>query len=139
VAEAGPVTLVADEQGARVGSHLLAAAGAGDGNGDGPAYLVVANGSARRNDTAPGYVDERAVPFDDSVEAALRAPDPEALSRLDVRLARELLVGNPEGLTRLGELLRHARTVAVDFADDPYGVAYWVVCWESAENAHRSR
>jgi hypothetical protein len=137
VAETGPVTLVADDQGARVGRHLLAAAGAAEG--DGPAYLVVANGSARRSDTAPGYVDERAVPFDDAVEAALRAPDPEALSRLDVRVAHELLVGNPGGLARLGELLRHARTVRVDHADDPYGVAYWVARWESAENAQRSR
>ena len=34
------------------------------------------NGSARRNDTAPGYVDERAVPFDAAVEAALRGPTP---------------------------------------------------------------
>jgi hypothetical protein len=31
----------------------------------------------------------------------------------------------------LGELLRGARTVGVDYADDPYGVAYWVARWES--------
>jgi len=135
VAEAGPVTVVADEQGARVGRHLLGGAQEGDGS----SYLVVANGSARRNDGAPGYVDARAVPFDDAVEAALRAPDPEALTRLDVGLASELLVGNPDGLVRLGELLRGARTVGVDYDGDPYGVAYWVARWESAENAHRSR
>ena len=63
----------------------------------------------------------------------------EALSRLDVELAQRLLVGNPAGLVRLGSLLRDARTIGVDYADDPYGVAYWVARWESAEKAHRSR
>lgn len=136
-AQAGPVTLVADEQGARVGRHLLSLAGGREG--DGSSYLVVANGSARRNDSAPGYVDERAVPFDDAVEAALRAPDADALAHLDVELARQLLVGNPAGLVRLGALLREARTVGVDYAADPYGVAYFVARWEPGENAHRSR
>ena len=137
VAQEGPVTLVADAQGARVGVQLLGRGGATEG--DASSYVVVANGSARRNDSAPGYVDERAVPFDDAVEAALRAPDAEALSRLDVELAQRLLVGNPAGLVRLGSLLRDVRTIGVDYADDPYGVAYWVARWESAENAHRSR
>ena len=135
VAESGPVTLVADDQGARVGRHLLS----GAPEGDGPAYLVVANGSARRDDTAPGYLDARAVPFDDAVEVALRAPDPDALAQLDTALAETLLVGNPAGLVRLGELVRGARTAGVDYVGDPYGVAYWVARWESGENAHRSR
>ncbi len=139
LAEAGPVAVVADAQGARVGRHLLATAD-GSVDGDPAAYLVVANGSARRNETAPGYVDERAVPFDDAVEAALRAPDPDALAGLDVDLAAALLVGHPAGLVRLGALLRGARTVGVDYADDPFGVAYWVVRWErEPANAHTSR
>ena len=129
VAEPGPVTVVGDAQGARVGSHLLAAAGGEQGAGS--SYLVVANGSARRNDTAPGYVDVRAVPFDDAVLAALRSPDAEALAALDVGLAEALLVGNPAGLVRLGNLLRGTHTVAVDHVSDPYGVAYWVVRWAS--------
>ena len=125
LAEAGPVTVVGDEQGCRVGRHLLAGAAEGDGS----AYLVVANGSARRNDTAPGYVDERAVPFDAAVEAALRAPDPAALEGLDVDLAAALLVGNPAGLVRLGTLLRRAGPPMMDYAGDPYGVQYWVMRW----------
>lgn len=138
VAEAGPVTVVADEQGARVGRHLLELAG-GAPSSDGPSYLVVANGSARRSESAPGYLDDRAVPFDDAVEKAVRGPDPDVLARLDVDVAQELLVGNAVGLVRLGHLLRGARTVGVDHADDPYGVAYWVARWERGENAHRSR
>jgi hypothetical protein len=131
VGEAGPVTVVGDPQGTRVGRRLLAQSGAEEGAGS--AYLVVANGSARRNDTAPGYVDERAVPFDDRVLAALAAPDPEALAGLDVELAEALLVGHPAGLVRLGELLRGARTVGVDHVSDPFGVAYWVVGWEGPQ------
>ena len=128
VAEAGPVTLVADHQGLRVGRHLLAQARAD--KGDGTAFLVVANGSARRTDSAPGYVDARAIPFDDAVEAALRAPDPGVLAELDTELAGALLVGNAAGLVQLGVLLRAARTIGVDYADDPLGVAYWVARWE---------
>jgi hypothetical protein len=130
VAETGPVTIVADAQGARVGQHLLSAAGGERAAGD-PSYLVVANGSARRSESAPGYVDDRAVPYDDAVEKALRGPDAGALARLDVDLGAALLVGNPGGLVRLGELLRGLHTVGVDYADDPFGVAYWVARWES--------
>ncbi len=132
VGEQGPVQVVGDAQGLRVGRHLLTSAGGSEGAG--PAYLVVANGSARRNDTAPGYVDERAVRFDDAVLSALRAPDPDALAGLDVRLADDLLVGNPAGLVRLGELLRGLSTVGVDHVGDPFGVAYWVARW-SADGA----
>ena len=125
LAEAGPVTVVGDEQGTRVGRHLLAGATEGAGS----AYLVVANGSARRNDTAPGYLDERALPFDAAVGAALREPDPAALESLDVDLAAALLVGNPAGLVRLGTLLRRAGPPMMDYAGDPYGVQYWVMRW----------
>ena len=130
VAEAGPVTVVGDEQGSRVGRHLLAGAAEGDGS----AYLVVANGSARRNDTAPGYLDDRAVPFDAALEAALRGPDPASLAGLDVGLAAQLLVGNPPGLVRLGTLLPSAGPAMVDYAGDPYGVQYWVMRWTVADS-----
>ena len=129
LAESGPVALVADEQGARVGRRLLADVGASQADADAAAYLVVANGTARRNDTAPGYVDDRAVPFDAALEAALRAPEPVTLTGIDVPLADELLVGNPGGLARLGTLLRGAEPALVDYADDPYGVQYWVMRW----------
>ena len=135
LAEAGPVTVVADAQGTRVGRHLVRTAGGIVG--DGSACLVVANGSARRSDTAPGYLDQRAVPFDEAVETALRGPDPDALADVDVALGLALLAGNPAGLVELGGLLLGLDTVGVDYAADPYGVAYWVVRWEG-ENAQRS-
>jgi hypothetical protein len=130
VAEAGPVAVVGDGQGARVGRHLLGLTGAVPTENGGSAYLVVANGSARRSDTAPGYVDERSVPFDAEVEAALRAPDPGTLAGIDVDLGAALLVGNPAGLVRLGTLLHGAEQPLVDYAGDPYGVQYWVMRWQ---------
>ena len=128
LAATGPVVVVADEQGVRVGRRLLADVGATEA-ATAAAYLVVANGSARRTDTAPGYLDERAVPYDAAVESALRRPDSEALRRIDVPLGDELLVGHPAGLARLGTLLRGAEPALVDYADDPYGVQYWVMRW----------
>jgi hypothetical protein len=127
LAEEGPVTVVADDQGARVARHLLSQQRVV--GGEGTSYLVVANGSARRNDTAPGYVDERAVPYDAAVDAALRAPDPAALADIDAVLGDALLVGHPAGLVRLGTLLHGAGPALVDYADDPYGVQYWVMRW----------
>lgn len=100
---------------------------------------MVANGSARLTDASPGYVDERAIPFDDALETALRAPDPEALTALDVDLAHQLLVGNPEGLVDLGGLLPGCRTVSVDYADAPFGVGYWVVRWSTVGESGTTR
>jgi hypothetical protein len=90
---------------------------------------VVANGSARRDEHAPGYIDERAVPFDGAVEAALRAPDVDGLAGIDTAVAVQLLVAGVDGLVRLGTLLRGAGPAMVDYADDPYGVQYWVMRW----------
>jgi len=54
---------------------------------------VVADGSARRTEKAPGHLDDRAEGFDAQVEKALAAGDPELLKALDVNLAEALLVG----------------------------------------------
>lgn len=128
LAEAGPVTVVADPQGRRVAEHLLAAAGS-SASSAGASYLVVANGSARRSEKAPGHLDERAFGFDEAVEKALRTPDPVSLAQTDPALAEELLAGHVAGLRALGELLTTEHLVAVDYADDPFGVRYWVMRW----------
>jgi hypothetical protein len=91
--------------------------------------LVVANGSARRSEKAPGHLDERAAAYDSEVEKALRAGDAEALRGLDPGLAAELMVGNVAGFARFGELLTPGVAPEVDYADDPFGVQYWVMRW----------
>ncbi|WP_068396896.1 hypothetical protein, partial [Kribbia dieselivorans] len=54
--------------------------------------IVVGGGSARRSVAAPGYLDERAQPFDADLAAALRDVDLETLANVDPALAAELLV-----------------------------------------------
>ncbi|MFJ5309660.1 class III extradiol dioxygenase subunit B-like domain-containing protein [Streptomyces sp. NPDC088350] len=94
------------------------------------ALLVMGDASACRTLKAPGYLDERAAPFDAEVARALGAADVAALKALDTELAYELkasgrapwqvLAGAAEGANLGGELL---------YEDAPYGVGYVVATW----------
>ncbi|MCX4765457.1 class III extradiol dioxygenase subunit B-like domain-containing protein [Streptomyces sp. NBC_01275] len=94
------------------------------------ALLVMGDGSACRTLKAPGYLDERAAPFDAAVARALGAADVAALKALDTEPAQELkasgrapwqvLAGAAEGAGLAGELL---------YEDAPYGVGYVVATW----------
>jgi hypothetical protein len=78
------------------------------------ALLVLGDGTARRAATAPGYLDERAEPFDTLVEQALRDGDLPALAALDPELAADLMAaGRPAW-----QVLAAALTPAPD-ADAP--------------------
>ncbi|MEU1464177.1 class III extradiol dioxygenase subunit B-like domain-containing protein [Streptomyces sp. NPDC005727] len=94
------------------------------------AMLVMGDASACRTLKAPGYLDERAAPFDAAVARALGAADVAALQALDPGLAYELkasgrapwqvLAGAAEGAGLEGTLL---------YEDAPYGVGYLVATW----------
>ncbi|PAZ14685.1 hypothetical protein CLM62_17135 [Streptomyces sp. SA15] len=94
------------------------------------ALLVMGDASACRTLKAPGYLDERAAPFDAEVARALGAADVAALRTLDADLAYELkasgrapwqvLAGSAEGAGLSGALL---------YEDAPYGVGYVVAAW----------
>ncbi|GAB2879951.1 class III extradiol dioxygenase subunit B-like domain-containing protein [Streptomyces deserti] len=94
------------------------------------ALLVMGDASACRTLKAPGYLDERAEPFDAEVARALGTADADALVALDTGLARELkvsgrapwqvLAGAAEGTRLEGALL---------YEDAPYGVGYVVATW----------
>ncbi|MBO4255886.1 class III extradiol dioxygenase subunit B-like domain-containing protein [Streptomyces griseorubiginosus] len=94
------------------------------------ALLVMGDASACRTLKAPGYLDERAAPFDAEVARALGAADVAALRALDAELAYELkasgrapwqvLAGAAEGGDLTGALL---------YEDAPYGVGYVVATW----------
>ncbi|MEU2717322.1 class III extradiol dioxygenase subunit B-like domain-containing protein [Streptomyces sp. NPDC007205] len=94
------------------------------------ALLVMGDGSACRTVKAPGYLDERAAPFDAEVARALGAADVAALRALDAEPAHELkasgrapwqvLAGAAEGAALAGALL---------YEDAPYGVGYVVAAW----------
>lgn len=94
------------------------------------ALLVVADGTARRGPTAPGYTDERSSAFDASWLGALGAADAQTLSRLDPALAEELMMSGRAPLQVLAGAAGAGRWVAdLLYADDPYGVQYAVATW----------
>ncbi|MFH9430836.1 class III extradiol dioxygenase subunit B-like domain-containing protein [Streptomyces sp. NPDC017615] len=100
------------------------------GGSDRVALLVMGDGSACRTLKAPGYLDERAAPFDTEAARALGGADLGALAALDAGLARELqasgrapwqvLAGAAEGADLDGTLL---------YDEAPYGVGYLVAAW----------
>lgn len=115
----------------RVGRHLLAEAGFAGVVGPGArGVLVVANGTATRGEKAPGHLDERSFAFDAAVEAALRDGDSAALRDLDTRLGADLWCFDVLALQRLGELASGSVAATMTYADDPFGVRYWVARWE---------
>ncbi|CAM5629533.1 class III extradiol dioxygenase subunit B-like domain-containing protein [Streptomyces fumanus] len=94
------------------------------------ALLVLGDASACRTVKAPGYLDDRAEPFDAEAARALGSADLAALAALDAGLARELkvsgrapwqvLAGAAEDASLAGTLL---------YEDAPYGVGYVVAAW----------
>lgn len=91
------------------------------------ALLALGDGSARRSTAAPGYLDERAVPFDTMVEQAVRAGDLAALAGVDPGLARDLMAtGRPAWQVLAGALGPGRPATDVRYADGPFGVHYLV-------------
>jgi hypothetical protein len=96
---------------------------------DAPAYLVVGDGSARRSEKAPGYVDQRAEPFDAAVAAALAGGDAAALRDLDPVLGADLLAAGVPAWRAIGRAAAGPFDAELLYADDPYGVGYFVASW----------
>ncbi|MET9213947.1 MULTISPECIES: class III extradiol ring-cleavage dioxygenase family protein [unclassified Nocardia] len=97
------------------------------------AVLVVADGAATLTFGAPGYLDERAAPVQDALDAALRDGSRSGLATLDPALCAQLLLDGRAAYQVLGGLF------AADPADPrvrtlyqgaPYGVGYDVSVWE---------
>lgn len=121
----------------RVGRHLLAEAGLvptrtllAPADPDGDAFLVLADGSARRQEEGgPGTFDTRAETFDADIASALAEGEPRALATLDTGLGRELMVAGLDAFTFLGRLPKPARA-SLTYAEAPLGVGYFVAVWE---------
>jgi len=89
------------------------------------ALLAMGGGSARRSVAAPGYLDERAGPFDAAVEAAVRDGNLAALAALDPGLASELLADGRPAWQALAGAIGEARVrTEVLYCDAPFGVGY---------------
>jgi hypothetical protein len=113
----GPVAALAERLGARP---------------DGTVLLVLGDGSARRGEKAPGYLDARAFGFDDAVASALAGGDVAALRDLDAVLAEELMVAGSTALRLLGAVAAvggSTPVAAMTYRDDPFGVSYFVATW----------
>lgn len=110
--------------------ELLAVAGCLTGGAGATGVLLLGDGSARRSEKAPGYLDPRASGYDDLVAAALADGDAAALRELDADLGRELMVGGRSVFRLLG-LLAGDRpvTASLEHRDDPFGVSYFVARW----------
>uniref|UniRef100_A0AAU1HS48 Class III extradiol dioxygenase subunit B-like domain-containing protein n=1 Tax=Streptomyces sp. NBC_00180 TaxID=2903632 RepID=A0AAU1HS48_9ACTN len=94
------------------------------------ALLVMGDASACRTLKAPGYLDERAAPFDASVARALGKADVAALKELDTELARELKASGRASWQVLAGAAEEAGLAgALLYEDAPYGVGYLVATW----------
>ncbi len=124
---------VVEPAGLRVGRELLSAAGfAGEVPADPEGVagvLVLANGSATRSEKAPGFLDDRSFAFDEAIGSALDMGDPQVLRVLDVELGEELWAYDVPAFRRLGVLASRPVTALMTYADDRYGVQYWVARW----------
>lgn len=118
-----------------VGSGLLAL-------GDHDALLVVADGSARRTDKAPGHLEDRAEPFDAVLEAALADGDADVLGGVDQSLADAVWcttapVWRAAGDAAAARLAAHAGAhgparptqAGLRLATAPLGVGWFVAGW----------
>ncbi|MCW2620621.1 MAG: hypothetical protein JWL64_223, partial [Frankiales bacterium] len=82
--------------------------------------LICGDGSARRDEKAPGHFDPRAGGFDDAVVAAVSGAEPRALLDLDPLLAEALLVsGLPGWQVLAGAAAGGAWTAQVGYAGAP--------------------
>jgi hypothetical protein len=92
--------------------------------------LVMGDGSARRSERAPGYVDPRAAGFDRAVAAALATGDAAALAALDPGLGAELLAAGVPAWRAAGRAAAgRAWTAELLHDTAPYGVGYLVASW----------
>ncbi|MFE2293981.1 class III extradiol dioxygenase subunit B-like domain-containing protein [Streptomyces sp. NPDC059452] len=108
---------------ARAGEELAARVGR-------VALLVMGDGSACRTLKAPGYLDERAEPFDARATRALGSADLDALDALDETLAYDLKAAGRAPWQLLGGAARGAGLGGrLLYEDAPYGVGYTVATW----------
>jgi len=109
---------------ARLGESLARAGRVG--------LLVMGDGSACRDLTAPGYLDPRAEPFDGAVTKALAAADPAALLAMDPELATDLMVAGRAPWQVLAGAATAPMRGEVLYDAASYGVQYTVASWSPA-------
>src|ERR1700712_1445296 len=123
----GVAASTAPEECAELGRELVAACGR-------TALLVCGDGTATRNEKAPGHFSPDAAGFDARVDEALRAGDPAALLELGMDEARELWsAGRPAWQVLAGAADGSGWDAQVTYAAEPYAVHYVVATWSRRE------
>jgi hypothetical protein len=103
--------------------------------GERDGLLVMGDGSARRTEKAPGWLDERAAGYDAGVATALGSGDPTQLKQ-DLVLGSELLAAGAPAWSAAAQLLAgQSWSAHVSYDDAPYGVGYFVATWTPAPSA----
>lgn len=97
------------------------------------ALLIVGDGTARRDEKAPGYLDPRAADWDGRALQALSDMDVESLLALDPAEATELWAdGRAPWQVLAGAAASSPLRGGIRLADTRYGVQYCVGRWSSA-------
>ncbi|GIH67903.1 class III extradiol ring-cleavage dioxygenase family protein [Sphaerimonospora thailandensis] len=98
--------------------------------------VVVGDGSARREEKAPGYVDPRALEADAAIGDALASADLPALAALNPGLCDDLLIRGRAAWQVLAAATESTSqthgtswTAHTLYGGAPFGVAYWSVTW----------
>jgi hypothetical protein len=94
------------------------------------ALLVMADGSAKLSEKAPGYLDPAAPPYQERWSKALAEADAAALAALDPAEAEALWAGGRAALQVLAGAAGGAALAGRPLAElAPYGVGYSVAVW----------
>ncbi|WP_149359907.1 class III extradiol ring-cleavage dioxygenase family protein [Lolliginicoccus suaedae] len=92
--------------------------------------LLVADGSMRLTEKAPGSLDPRAVDWEDRLAAALDTGDQQFLATLDASACQEMGIADRAAWTILAGLFPDGPSSVTDRHDSaPYGVGYHVGMW----------
>jgi hypothetical protein len=103
--------------------------------------LAMGDGSAKRSEAAPGYLDDRAGPFDAEVARALGAPDPGWLADglPPIACAELWVAGRPAWQFLAGAAARTPDGAALRartrYDAAPHGVGYFVVDWSAGASS----
>lgn len=100
---------------------------------DATVLLVMGDGTAKRTEKAPGYIDDRAEAFDRRVSEIFKSAQLAELAMLDQELAEELWVAGVIPWKSVGgwvEEFGSSWKLRQLHFEDPYGVAYFVADFE---------
>ena len=127
-----PVAVPVDADGAAIAEVVHGIRGWGEGI----LLLVVADGSAKRTEKAPGHFDDRAAAVDADVLRALAEGDTAALAALDPGLCQELwLTGRAAFAVLAGVFSDVPADSSLLWSGDPYGVQYVLARWQASTPA----